>query len=273
MKKLALAIGVNRYANLPGATLAGCINDALDWAEALRALGYEVVVLLDEQATAAGIRAALRDLVARARRGDRIVVTNSSHGTRVRDLSGDEADGLDEAICPHDVAQAGVITDDELQALLGARAYGVRAVLVSDSCHSGTLHRFADFLAFQRSAVDATEAGVPLDLRPRFLDPALVPDSPTRPAARSTGARALRPPVLLLAGARDDEFAFDAVIDGRPRGPMTAACLAALAELGPTATWAQVLDAARDRHLDRARYPQTPTLQATTAQRRWRVSA
>ena len=259
MKKLALAIGVNRYANLPGATLAGCINDALDWAEALRALGYEVVVLLDEQATAAGIRAALRDLVARARRGDRIVVTNSSHGTRVRDLSGDEADGLDEAICPHDVAQAGVITDDELQALLGARAYGVRAVLISDSCHSGTVHRFAD--------LDAEP-----DARARFLDPAVVP--PVRQRTRSSaGARALRPPVLLLAGARDDEFAFDAVIDGRPRGAMTAACLAALAELGPSATWARVLEVARDRHLDRDRYPQTPQLAATATQRRWRVAA
>ena len=261
MAKYSLCIGVNRYANLPGATLAGCVNDALDWAAALRAVGYEVTLLLDEQATAAGIRAALRDLVARARRGDRIVVTNSSHGTRVRDLSGDEADGLDEAICPHDVALAGVITDDELQALFGARAYGVRAVLISDSCHSGTVHRFAD--------LDAEPAA-----RARFLDPAVVPDPPVRDRARSnTGARVLRPPVLLLAGARDDEFAFDAVIDGRPRGAMTAACLAALAELGPSATWARVLEVARERHLDRDRYPQTPQLAATATQRRWRVAA
>ena len=47
MKK-ALCIGINSYASAP---LAGCVNDALDWAKFLTIRGYATATLLDSAAT------------------------------------------------------------------------------------------------------------------------------------------------------------------------------------------------------------------------------
>ena len=44
----------------------------------------------------------LRDTIATANPGDTVVITFSSHGGQVRDDNGDEADGLDEYLVPHD---------------------------------------------------------------------------------------------------------------------------------------------------------------------------
>lgn len=69
----ALCIGINDY---PGtdSDLAGCVNDASDWAAALRKRGFQVAMLRDRQATGAAIRKAIRDLLAHCRPGDLALV-------------------------------------------------------------------------------------------------------------------------------------------------------------------------------------------------------
>ncbi|MEZ5628493.1 MAG: caspase family protein [Rhodocyclaceae bacterium] len=57
------------------------------------------------------------------------------------DRSGDEADGRDEALCPHDIGDGQILLDDDLRALPDQRPAGVRVVLISDSCHSGSVTR------------------------------------------------------------------------------------------------------------------------------------
>jgi hypothetical protein len=86
---------------------------------------------------------ALDELIGRARAGDLVVVQYSGHGSFVPDRDGDEPDGLDECLCPWDVATQGPIVDDELAAIYKDRPRGVRLLMVSDSCHSGTVARFA----------------------------------------------------------------------------------------------------------------------------------
>jgi len=65
----------------------------------------------------------------------------------VPDYSGDEAlddpsDTMDETLCLYD----GQLIDDELYAELGRFAAGVRIVVLSDSCHSGTVVRAGPLL-------------------------------------------------------------------------------------------------------------------------------
>jgi hypothetical protein len=55
-------------------------------------------------------------MIGAARSGDTLVITYSGHGTWVPDSSGDEPDGRDEALCPHDIATAGPLLDDEIRA-------------------------------------------------------------------------------------------------------------------------------------------------------------
>jgi hypothetical protein len=103
-----------------------------------------VKVLTNEQATAANIEREFRQwLVEGTQPGDRVFFLYAGHGSQLPDDNGDEADGLDETIAPYDVnpeTGAGEIRDDLFDELI-AQLSGRRAVLVFDSCHSGTISR------------------------------------------------------------------------------------------------------------------------------------
>lgn len=158
MTKSALCIGINNY---PGThmDLQGCVNDANDWAAELAARGFGVTKLLDAQATKAAMVDGIETLIGGAVSGDLVVITYSGHGTYVPDLNGDEIDGLDEGLCPYDLQTGGeALLDDEIHELFNARKAGVRLVLISDSCHSGTVTRTAGADPYAEAAA-----------RPRFM--------------------------------------------------------------------------------------------------------
>ena len=257
----ALCIGINDYPGT-GADLFGCVNDALDWQSALTARGFRATTLLDSGATGAAIRAGIRELVGAAKWGDKVVITYSGHGTWVPDRDGDEADRRDEALCPYDVDTRGVIIDDELYALFTAKARGVRIVMISDSCNSGTVARFASF-----GTADATS-------RVRYLPPEAHLTTGQFAQARALAGRPRSKPqrdsALLLAGCRDFEYSYAARIAGRANGAFTRAALDTLVELPRAATftdWHRSI--ARD--LPSQRFPQTPQLYGSTTQRAWEV--
>nr|HQU89930.1 caspase family protein [Denitromonas sp.] len=138
MSKRALTIGINDYPGTDG-DLSGCINDAQDWAAVLGGKGYAVTSLLDEAATLDAMVEKIGDLITSAVKGDSLIITYSGHGTWVPDRSGDEADGRDEALCPHDIGDGKILLDDDLRNLFDQRPAGVRVVLIPDSCHSGSV--------------------------------------------------------------------------------------------------------------------------------------
>src|SRR5688572_7253683 len=98
LMKRALCVGINAYGN--NSDLAGCINDARDWHQALSARGFTVTTLTDAQATKAAILGEFARLMRDAATGDTVVIQYSGHGTFVPDVSGDEPDRYDEALCP-----------------------------------------------------------------------------------------------------------------------------------------------------------------------------
>src|SRR5206468_4180714 len=114
---------------------------------ALKNRGFTVTKLLNTKATGAGMRAAMKAVITQAKSGDTVVIQYSGHGSQVPDENGDEADGTDEVICPRDVVAKGPITDDELFQIYQARASGVRLIMISDSCNSGTVTKFAPIKA------------------------------------------------------------------------------------------------------------------------------
>ena len=71
------------------------------------------------------------------RKGDFFFLTYSGHGGQVPDVTGEEADKQDETWCLYD----GQLIDDELYFELSRFAAGVRILVFSDSCHSGTVTR------------------------------------------------------------------------------------------------------------------------------------
>jgi metacaspase-1 len=139
----ALLVGINAY---PAAPLRGCVNDVQQMQGLLKQyFGFQddgMHVLLDGQATAAGIKAGLAWLAEGGADAAAVRIFHySGHGTYVADTNGDEPDGRDECLAPVDYKSAGFITDDVLKTLYDRFPVRGNLTLVMDSCHSGTVNR------------------------------------------------------------------------------------------------------------------------------------
>lgn len=282
MSKRAVCMATN-YEGTTSA-LAGCLQDANDWAAELERRGYEVVTLLGREASKAGILGTLERAVAATKYRDQLVVTYSGHGTWVPDRDGDEADGRDEAICPDDYPRAGMVTDDDLYGVFSAAEHGERIVMVSDSCHSGTLNRFAGPVEKEAPPLppiisetpDPQVTWVAPQRRVRFLPPAefLGDDLNAARAVEHLPARGImRRGALVLSACAAGQVTYDAVVGGRPCGIFSHVALAALAGLPDAASYRDLHRAAR-RALPSVDYPDvSPALDGTATQKRWTALA
>lgn len=261
MSKHALCIGINDY---PGTQndLSGCVNDANDWAAALGARGFAVNKLIDAQAGKAAMVAAMGGLISNAKAGDTVVITYSGHGTWVPDQNGDEPDRRDEGLCPWDIGQGQVLLDDELHGLLTHHAAGVRVILISDSCHSGSV---------SRGDTSELDPGMP---RARFLPPEVWMTGVPLPAEmprRLSGGIARAGGDLLMAGCLDTQYSWDTRFNGRPNGAFTYYALKTLARVGAGASYADWFRMITPAYLPTNQLPQNPQLFGSTTARRWKV--
>src|ERR1700704_4650095 len=140
-KALSLHLGLNsvsagHYGGWSG-ELAACEFDANDMAAIAKARGMKPTVLLTKRAPRAAARAGIRGAAKTLKSGDLFLLSYSGHGGQIPDVSGEEADKQDETWCLYD----GQLIDDELYAELSGFAAGVRILVLSDSCHSGTVTR------------------------------------------------------------------------------------------------------------------------------------
>jgi metacaspase-1 len=271
MTKKALCIGINDY---PGtdSDLEGCVNDANDWAAVLTKRGFSVQTMFNKKATGKEMRKAIKALVGGAKGQDSIIIQYSGHGSFVPDRDGDEPDGTDECLCPYDIAANGPITDDEMFELLRPQVATVKVVMISDSCHSGTVARFAPIVTPPTIIGDNAP-----QRKVRFLPPATF--LAKKQVARLGERRAMRqssPPGryagLLIAGCQDTEYSYDAFFKGRPNGAFSFVALKALAKLPAGATYQDWFKKIRTM-LPSRQYPQTPNLYGSSSMKKWKVFA
>ena len=142
-KALSLHIGLNSvsasaYGGWTG-PLAACEFDANDMTAIAKSKGMRPTVLLTKKATRQAVLAAMRAAARALKAGDLFFLTYSGHGGQVPDVTGEEPDKKDETWCLHD----GQLIDDELYFELSRFGAGVRILVFSDSCHSGTVTRDA----------------------------------------------------------------------------------------------------------------------------------
>jgi metacaspase-1 len=141
-KGRSLHIGLNlvdpdSYEGWDGA-LQGCEHDADDMLAIANASGFESKKILTKDATADTVKQAIAEAAGALVSGDTFFLTYSGHGSQVPDSNGDEReDGVDETWVLYDRQ----LVDDELYELWGSFAPGVRIVVLSDSCHSGSAIR------------------------------------------------------------------------------------------------------------------------------------
>ncbi len=142
----ALLIGIDDYPD-PGDRLAGCVNDVFLMSEVLQESGFEasqIRSVLNDRATAQGIRERIHWLLDGAQPGDRRVLYFSGHGTQITDYGLDETvDRRDECLVPYDFdwTRERAIVDDWFHDLYTQLPYDVRFTAIFDCCHSGGMTR------------------------------------------------------------------------------------------------------------------------------------
>jgi hypothetical protein len=252
MAKRALCVGINDY---PGTNsdLSGCVNDANDWAEILDARGYQVTKLLDSQATRAGMVSALNELIESGTPGDTLVLTFSGHGSWLPDDNGDEPDARDEMLCPYDINDQQYLMDDDLAEIFNRKRKDVLLYFISDSCHSGSVAKFAPDPLAGRDRMPKIRLLPPLEF---VKDEELRERIPLAMRAPSS-SRGEVYPALLISGCKDVEFSYDAMFADRPNGAMTRAAIDELKSNPATPRdWFRAIR----KRLPSQQYPQTPQL-------------
>lgn len=233
MKK-ALIVGIN-YVGTSHA-LRGCINDARSVEKLLRErFSFDSIeLLLEQDATTAGILAALDRLVKGAVPGDVLFFHYSGHGSQVR--SSIEPDGLDEIICPIDLNwRDKVIKDDDLKRIFGQVPNGVNITIILDCCHSGTgLDQdetlfsdkdlsYSDFVAAMSNSEEGESRYLPPP--PEIMQEIKAEGLEIRDWVTS---RDVNRSALLIAGCASNQTSADAFIDGMYQGAATCALIKAI---------------------------------------------
>ena len=226
---ISLHIGLNgvsadAYAGWDG-PLAACEFDANDMTAIAKTKGFKPTVLLTKKATRANVLAGMRGAAKALKPGDLFFMSYSGHGGQVPDVNGDEDDKQDETWCLYD----GQLIDDELYFELSKFAAGVRVLVLSDSCHSGTITRAAPVpvtIPGQRPKLMPASVAMrtyrehqafydklQLDVAKAAGKSAVDPDTALASVAASARLTAIvknfKPAVLLISGCQDNQTSMD----------------------------------------------------------------
>jgi len=227
-KGVALTIGLNsvdpgHYQGWSG-DLAACEADARDMAQIAKSRGFAVTTLLTKAATRGAVTQAIQTHAQSLVAGDIFMLSYSGHGGQLPDLNGDEDDGEDETWCLFD----GELVDDELYVALAQFAGGVRVLVFSDSCHSGSVVKLAFYSASgdRSHAARAARGFNAGDDEPRYraMPPAIalrtyqanqaLYDPILRDAELREGADKVKASVLLISGCQDNQLSADGTFNG-----------------------------------------------------------
>jgi len=141
-KRLGLFIGISQYKDSRVRDLQICHKDAVVMALAMKEHGKldGIGILTNEKATRKNIETAMKELKQKSNPGDEIFIYWSGHGASCADTGGDEADGRDEFLIPHDGdvtdVEGSMVLDDALGRWI-QELDGRKVAVILDACHSG----------------------------------------------------------------------------------------------------------------------------------------
>jgi hypothetical protein len=220
-KGIALNIGLNsvnprHYGGWSG-ELNACEADAEDMANIAKTRKFQVKILLTKAATRAKVIGQISKSAKALRKGDIFMLSYSGHGGQLPDLNNDEPDAQDETWCLYDAE----LLDDELYAQLGKFSPGVRILVFSDSCHSGTVVK----LAYYQGTTTARGSGPNVQgVRYRFMPPDVALrtyranrgfyDKILRNMKLKGTEKAVKASVLLISGCQDNQLSSDGDFNG-----------------------------------------------------------
>ena len=215
-KGVSLHIGLNKvdpehYDGWEG-PLTACEADAQDMETiAAKEKFDERTLLLTEKATHDRVINEMKRIADELQSGDLFMLTYSGHGGQVLDLNRDENDLADETWCLYDRQ----LVDDLIYMLLGGFKAGVRIIMLSDSCHSGTVARVAGNDEALPVAGNGSPRAMPPDVANRVF-------RKNRELYTSTAIEenfesvvgAVKASVILISGCQDNQLSSDGTFNG-----------------------------------------------------------
>lgn len=221
----SLHIGLNavdpkHYAGWSG-PLNACEADAADLRKIALSRKFKTAVLLTRKAKRGAVSGAIRKIGKAMKKGDLFVLSYSGHGGQLPDLNRDEPDRFDETWCLYD----GELVDDELYALLSESPSGARVLVLSDSCHSGTVTRAVHYDRHRNNARHyggATDPGARIAYRSMPMGVALNTYRRNESFYKKILANkklakaedSVKASVLLISGCQDNQESLDGDFNG-----------------------------------------------------------
>lgn len=229
-KGYTLHIGLNKvdqshYGEL--VELRAAVNDAMVWQNFAIARGFEKSIpLLDDQATVAAVQGQLTKMAEKMIEGDILLLTYSGHGGEIPNEKpmGFDNERMDQTWCLYDRQ----FLDDELFEAFKSFKKGTRIVVVSDSCHSGTITRVIEdnnHISLDKCLLDGlsqsftSRGSISKKLsdkaKNRSLKKAEVQYNEIHEKFKyKRQAEGVKASVKLLAAAQDDEVTYDGTKNG-----------------------------------------------------------
>ncbi|MBG9582273.1 peptidase C14 [Bacillus thuringiensis] len=218
-KGFSLHIGLNsvdpqHYSGWSG-DLVACEADAEDMELIAKSLSYDnTSLLLTTNATIDNFVNEVKKAASSLESGDIFFLSYSGHGGRIPDQQNDEADGFDETWCLYD----GQFLDDELHSLWHLFKEDVRVIILSDSCHSGTITRAHYYGLNNFSNIDSinhiTYRFMPLGIRYRTYEKNRNIFTEKKNQINERNSNELKCSVKLISGCQDNQLSADGTFNG-----------------------------------------------------------
>lgn len=254
MSKRALLIGIG--AGYPDPYKIETVNDLQDLGGTLIGKGFSCMVMMDAWATRDVMLAGLQGCVDLSQPGDVLVIAYVGHGTYI---TGPEPDGRTECLCPVDIdvqTGEGVITDDEIRAILSGLKPGVTLDFINGACFAGTSTR-ATAVAVTQQGKKKKNAVWQLGGMPAFPD--LFTDQPKSVTVPVPGMNH-----CLWAASSEGGLSYGGIMNGVPRNIYIAYLCWALREY-PAKTRSEI-DLIVTQKVQAVAPLQIPQLEGTTAE-------
>jgi hypothetical protein len=217
---ISLHLGLNyvdpdHYEGWDGELFA-CEADAKDMTALAKSRGFKPQTLLREKATSKGVKAAVLKAAKTLKSGDTFFLTYSGHGGQVDDVNGDEGrygdtkDGKDETWCLFDRE----LVDDELAAMYARFKAGVRILVLSDSCHSGSVTRKIERMPQGRARLMPPATARAVNDKHRALYEAI------QRGVTGSEEQDIKATVILISGCMDRQLSRDGDFNGAFTGAL-----------------------------------------------------
>ena len=214
--------------------LSGCINDVENIQTKLKSqYGFNNIVIMtdntDKKPTKANILGEVKNLLTSANSGDKLFLSFSGHGFKIKDTSGDENDKLDEVFISLDL---NYISDDEIKLFINNNLKeNVTLFALFDCCHSGTI----------------------LDLRYQYFD-----SENSDKASENINVSETVGNIIMISGCMDNQTSEEVCFNNKTQGAMTWAFLDTINK-NPNLTWKDLITTMRSS-LKSSKYQQIPQL-------------